>query len=114
MGSRPMPLNRSGSGPGPQRGAAVDRKAMIGLVFLLLVAVVVLGAVWLVRVQFAREAALYDVELAGQVQGLSTGSAVYLNGVPTGEVIRLALDPNDPSKVVARVRLSADAPVRQD
>lgn len=109
-----MALDRSGTTQDARRDEASDRQATIGLVFLLLVAVGLLCAIWIARVQFVRAYALYDVELAGQVQGLSKGGAVFLNGVRTGEVIDLALDPSDPSKVVARIRVSADTPVRQD
>jgi phospholipid/cholesterol/gamma-HCH transport system substrate-binding protein len=109
-----MPLNLSSAGQDQQHQASNDRQAAIGLIFLLLAALVILSAIWLARVQFAHDYAIYDVELAGQVQGLAKGGAVFINGVRTGEVTDLALDPKNPSKVVARIRVSADTPVRQD
>jgi phospholipid/cholesterol/gamma-HCH transport system substrate-binding protein len=109
-----MPLDRSAAARDQQRDPSIDRQATLGLVCLLLVAVAIVSVVWLARVQFARDFALYDVELAGQVQGLSKGGAVYINGVRSGEVMSLALNRSDPSKVVARIQVSADTPVRQD
>lgn len=114
MGSKSMPLDRPGAAQAQQPDAPAQRQATLGLISLLVLAAVVLFAIWLAQVQFARDFAIYDVELKGQVQGLSNGGAVYINGVRTGEVTRLALDPRDPTKVVARIRVSADTPVRQD
>ena len=109
-----MARGASATVPAQQPTGSLDRQATLGLVALLLAAAAVLAVVWLAFVQFARETAVYDVELNGQVQGLSRGGAVYMNGVRTGEVLAVGLDPRDPSKVVARIRMSADTPVRQD
>jgi len=56
----------------------------------------------------------YDIVFTEAVSGLSVGGTVQYNGIKVGEVreLRLALD--DPRKVIARVRLDAAAPVRQD
>jgi phospholipid/cholesterol/gamma-HCH transport system substrate-binding protein len=48
------------------------------------------------------------------VTGLSNGGLVQYNGIKVGEVTRLRLAPDDPRQVLARVRLDASAPVRQD
>jgi len=56
----------------------------------------------------------YDIVFTEAVTGLSTGGLVQYNGIKVGEVTRLQLAPDDPRKVMARVRLDAAAPVRQD
>jgi phospholipid/cholesterol/gamma-HCH transport system substrate-binding protein len=48
------------------------------------------------------------------VTGLGTGGIVQYNGINIGEVTRLRLDPKDPRKVIARIRLAADTPVKID
>lgn len=53
----------------------------------------------------------YDIIFEESVTGLSTGSIVRFNGIQVGEVESLELDPDDPSRVVARVRVSATTPV---
>lgn len=86
--------------------------ALVGVLTALLLLGAVLFAVWLARVQFASQYALYDVDFKGPVRGLSSGGAVYFNGIKVGEVTKLSLDRRDPNRVVARVRIAADAPVR--
>lgn len=56
----------------------------------------------------------YDIVFTEAVTGLSTGGLVQYNGIKVGEVKELHLAPDDPRKVIARVRLDASAPVRQD
>jgi phospholipid/cholesterol/gamma-HCH transport system substrate-binding protein len=48
------------------------------------------------------------------VTGLSKGSIVQYNGIAVGDVRKLSLDKNDPSKVIARVRVDANTPVKID
>jgi phospholipid/cholesterol/gamma-HCH transport system substrate-binding protein len=88
--------------------------AIVGLVSLLLLLGMALFVVWLARIQFANEYDLYDVDFAGPVRGLSAGGEVYFNGIRVGEVTKLSLDAKRPDRVVARVRISSDAPVRVD
>lgn len=60
------------------------------------------------------ETTLYDVVFRQAVTGLSSGNRVLYNGVPVGLVEQIRLDPDDPQQVIARVRVSASTPVRQD
>jgi phospholipid/cholesterol/gamma-HCH transport system substrate-binding protein len=48
------------------------------------------------------------------VTGLSVGSQVLYSGISVGAVRNLSLVRDDPRKVVARIRLSADTPVKTD
>ncbi|MDQ0345618.1 MlaD family protein [Ancylobacter vacuolatus] len=56
----------------------------------------------------------YDVVFSGVVSGLQTGSAVTFNGIPVGEVTALRLDAQDPRKVIARIAVQPDTPVKSD
>ena len=56
----------------------------------------------------------YEIVFTEAVTGLSVGGLVQYNGIKVGEVTKLSLAPEDPRKVIARVRLDAAAPVRQD
>ncbi len=56
----------------------------------------------------------YEIVFEHPVTGLSVGSTVQYNGINMGSVRELNLSPEDPSQVIARVRLEADAPVRED
>ena len=88
--------------------------ALVGLVSAALLLGLVLFVVWLAKVQFNSQYALYDVDFKGPVRGLSSGGEVFFNGIKVGEVTRLSLDRRDPNRVVARVRIAADAPVKVD
>jgi len=54
----------------------------------------------------------YDVIFTERVSGLSVGAAVRFNGIQKGEVDTLSIDPEDPSIVIARVRVDKDTPVK--
>ena len=74
----------------------------------------VLFALWMAKYTTEKAYAEYDVVFQEAVTGLSTGSQVLYSGISVGEVRALSLMKDDPRKVVARVRLSADTPVRTD
>ena len=88
--------------------------AMVGVVSLVLLMGLALFVIWLARIQFVRQYDLYDVDFQGPVRGLSAGGEVYFNGIRVGEVTKLSLDRNRPNRVVARIRISSDSPVRVD
>ena len=88
--------------------------ALVGLVSLVLLLGLALFVVWLARIQFVRQYDIYDVDFSGPVRGLSAGGEVYFNGIRVGEVTKLSLDKDQPNRVVARIRISSDSPVRTD
>ncbi len=88
--------------------------ALVGLISLLLVMATIIFVFWLARFQFTKQYDIYDVDFKGPVRGLSSGGEVYFNGIKVGEVTKLSLDKLDPNRVVARIRTSSDAPVRED
>ncbi|MBN8482629.1 MAG: MCE family protein [Xanthomonadales bacterium] len=69
---------------------------------------------WLSKVGADREFGYYDIVFTEAVTGLSKGGLVQYNGIKVGEVSQLSLDPADPRKVVARVRLDGGTPVKKD
>ncbi|HEX5693098.1 MAG TPA: MlaD family protein [Arenimonas sp.] len=87
---------------------------LIGAFTLGVCVLAVLFALWMVKYTTEKAYAEYDVVFNEAVTGLSTGSQVLYSGISVGEVRTLSLMKDDPRKVVARVRLSADTPVRTD
>jgi phospholipid/cholesterol/gamma-HCH transport system substrate-binding protein len=87
---------------------------LIGLFTVIVVAAALLFALWLAKSSSDRQFAEYQVVFNEAVSGLSQGSAVQYNGIKVGDVIQLKLDPKDPRKVLARIRVGGDTPVKQD
>src|SRR6185312_16594666 len=69
---------------------------------------------WFERASDSGSRVSYEIIFDGSVSGLRTGSAVLFNGIRVGDVTSLALDANDPARVIANVGVSAQTPVRQD
>ncbi len=88
--------------------------ALVGAVTLGLFLGLVAFIVWLAGFQFNKSYDIYDVLFLGPVRGISEGGEVHFNGIKVGEVTRLALDPADPNRVIARIRLTSGVPVRTD
>jgi phospholipid/cholesterol/gamma-HCH transport system substrate-binding protein len=84
-------------------------------VFTLAVIVGAFGFIyWFQSANRGGEHATYRVVFDGSVSGLRTGSSVLFNGIRVGEVADLALDANDPRKVVAVITVDRAVPVRAD
>ncbi|HEY9236838.1 MULTISPECIES: MlaD family protein [Phenylobacterium] len=88
--------------------------ALVGFSTLLLFAGLVIFSLWLARLQFAQDYDVYDIIFDGPVRGLSQGGEVHFNGIKVGEVTRIQLDPDNPSRVIARARVTSDVPIRVD
>jgi phospholipid/cholesterol/gamma-HCH transport system substrate-binding protein len=56
----------------------------------------------------------YQIQFDGSVPGLLVGAAVLFNGIRVGEVTRLDLAPDSPSRVNAGVSVVSTTPVRSD
>ena len=87
---------------------------LIGLFTIIVAILAVLFALWAANWTSNRNWDNYDIIFTEAVTGLSTGGIVQYNGINVGEVRRLSLDPKDPRKVVARIRLQSDTPVKVD
>ncbi len=87
---------------------------LIGLFTVIVVTAALLFGLWLAKTSTDRAFHDYDVVFNEAVSGLSQGAAVQYNGIKVGDVTRLKLDPADPRRVLARIRVAADTPVKQD
>lgn len=86
---------------------------LIGAFVLVLVAALFAFVLWVARID-GRDTKEYDIFFQDSVTGLDVGSDVRFNGVPIGQVKRIALLPHDPRKVRVRVSITADAPILED
>lgn len=87
---------------------------LIGLFTLLAAGAALLFALWLGKVDSDKHFNLYDVVFEEAVSGLSRGGGVQFNGIKIGEVVNLRLDPKDPRRVLARISVDSQAPIRKD
>ncbi len=87
---------------------------LIGAFVLMAAAALTLFVVWIARAPFSRDFQTYDVVFEGPVNGLGVGGEVRFNGIKVGEVKRLSLDRQDPNRVIARINVDAQTPVRVD
>ncbi|HEX6859123.1 MAG TPA: MlaD family protein [Caulobacteraceae bacterium] len=88
--------------------------ALVGFASLILFVGLVVFVFWLARMQFNQDYDIYDILFTEPVRGLSEGGEVHFNGIKVGEVTKLALDKRDPNRVIARIRITSEAPVRVD
>lgn len=87
---------------------------LIGALTLLGALIAVAFGLWTARYTASSDWAEYDVRFTQSVTGLYEGSTVQYNGIGVGTVLDLNLAPDDPRQVIARIRIQADAPVKQD
>ena len=88
--------------------------ALVGLSTLILVVGLAIFVIWLARLRINAEYDLYDILFQGPINGLSQGGEVRFNGIKVGEVSKIALDRTNPSRVIARARVTSDVPIRAD
>ncbi len=87
---------------------------LIGLFTVLAVGGALLFALWLGKSSMDREYNYYEISFSRAVSGLSSGSAVEYSGIRVGDVEQLWLEPDDPRKVRARIRVYTGTPIKQD
>ncbi|MGW8463987.1 MlaD family protein [Pseudomonas sp. CLCA07] len=87
---------------------------LIGLFTVIVVAGALLFGLWLAKSSVDTEFKDYEVVFNEAVSGLSKGSSVQYSGIKVGDVVTLRLDPKDPRRVLARIRLGGDTPVKED
>ncbi|MFT3729591.1 MAG: MlaD family protein [Terricaulis sp.] len=85
----------------------IGASTVVGVILLMLF------AMWMANSEFSRGFNDYDVVFSDPVRGLSEGGEVRFNGIKVGEVKSLRIDPDNSNRVIARVRVSADVPLRQ-
>jgi phospholipid/cholesterol/gamma-HCH transport system substrate-binding protein len=87
---------------------------LIGAFTLLGAIGLVLGGLWSARWASDQAWQQIEVHFLQPVSGLSDGSSVQYNGISMGSVRDLRLSPEDPGRVIAVIRLQAEAPLRED
>lgn len=95
----------------------MENKANYAIVgaFVTLVVVGFMGFVyWFSLADSVRERTSYRIVFDGAVTGLNVGTSVLFNGLPVGTVEAVAINPEDPGEVFARIGVAADAPVMTD
>lgn len=73
-----------------------------------------LFGLWAAKYSSERSFQAYQVVFREAVTGLSVGSPVQYNGIAVGSITKLSLAPNDPSQVIAQLRLDSSTPVKTD
>jgi phospholipid/cholesterol/gamma-HCH transport system substrate-binding protein len=87
---------------------------LIGLFTVIAVVAASLFVLWLGKSPSDAQQRYYSVIFNEAVRGLSVGSAVQYSGIRVGDVVGLALDPRDPRKVLARIRVQGNVEIKQD
>lgn len=87
---------------------------LIGAFTILATVCLLLFALWAAKFSSDRNWREYQVIFTEPVTGLTEGGSVQYNGISVGTVDRLSLAPDDARKVVALLKLKADAPVKVD
>lgn len=87
---------------------------LIGAFTLATAAFLLLFGLWAAKYSSDKDWRYYDVIFDEAVTGLTEGGSVQYNGISVGTVAALSLAPDDPRKVVARVKLRAETPVKVD
>ena len=87
---------------------------VIGCFVLAVVAGVFGFVIWLAKIDIDREIATYAITFHNAVTGLSVGGDVRFNGIRVGEVTRIKIDRDNLERVLVRVDLEADTPVREN
>lgn len=87
---------------------------MIGAATVIGAVLIMLFAMWMATGDLRRGFNTYDVVFDDPVRGLTEGGEVRFNGIKVGEVDSLRIDPDNTNRVIARIRVSTDVPVKTD
>ena len=87
---------------------------LIGAFTLLTAVCLLLFALWATKFSSDRNWRQYEVIFNEPVTGLTEGGSVQYNGIGIGTVDKLSLDRNDARRVIALLKLKADAPIKVD
>lgn len=86
----------------------------VGTFVVALLAGIVVMALWLARIEFNRDFALYDIYFTGSVIGLGQGSAVSYNGIQIGRVTEIRVDPQNLQQVRVTIEVNQPALIKTD
>jgi phospholipid/cholesterol/gamma-HCH transport system substrate-binding protein len=85
---------------------------LVGGIVLALIAAVLGFTVWLSSLS-GTDDNRYDIFFTQAVDGLAKGSPVAFQGVPVGQIEKIALEPNRPDRVRVRIAIDSSTPVLQ-
>ena len=86
----------------------------VGAFVLILLAGLLVGALWLARVQFETQYQYVETSVTGPVSGLATAAVVRLNGIDVGRVAKIDFDPDDPKLVTLLLQVRGTVPIHSD
>ncbi len=87
---------------------------LIGAFTLIIAAFLLLFGLWAAKYTSEKDWRYFNVIFDEAVTGLTEGGSVQYNGISVGTVDALSLAPDDPRKVIAKVKLRASTPVKVD
>ncbi len=87
---------------------------LIGAFTLIIAAFLLLFGLWAAKYTSDKDWRYFNVIFDEAVTGLTEGGSVQYNGISVGTVDTLSLAPDDPRKVIAKVKLRASTPVKVD
>jgi phospholipid/cholesterol/gamma-HCH transport system substrate-binding protein len=87
---------------------------LIGAATIVGALLIMLFALWITGGELRRGSNTYDVVFEDPVRGLTEGGEVRFNGIKVGEVESLRIDADNTRRVIARIRVSVDVPVKTD
>jgi phospholipid/cholesterol/gamma-HCH transport system substrate-binding protein len=87
---------------------------IVGAATILGAVLIMLFAMWMANSEFRRGYNEYDIVFADPVRGLADGGEVRFNGIKVGEVQDLRIDLENSTRVIARVRVGSEVPVKVD
>ncbi|MEZ6022634.1 MAG: MlaD family protein [Hyphomonadaceae bacterium] len=87
---------------------------LIGAATVIGAVLIMMFAMWMATGDLRRGYNEFDVVFDDPVRGLTEGGEVRFNGIKVGEVQDLRIDPDNTNRVIARIRVSADVPVKVD
>jgi phospholipid/cholesterol/gamma-HCH transport system substrate-binding protein len=86
----------------------------VGVFVLVLVAVGFGAVLWIGRAQLTTQYSSYEIYFRGPVSGLREGAVVEYNGVPSGRVKAIQIDPKNVEQIRVTVEIENSVVIKQD
>jgi phospholipid/cholesterol/gamma-HCH transport system substrate-binding protein len=86
----------------------------VGVFVLVLVTVGFVAVLWIAQTQLTTQYSLYDIYFRGPVSGLREGAVVEYNGVPSGRVKEIRIDPNNVEQIRVTVEIERNVVIKQN
>src|SRR5919108_2486386 len=86
----------------------------VGAFVLVLIAVASAAVLWIGRAQLTTQYSTYDIYFRGPVSGLREGAVVEYNGVASGRVKAIQIDPSNVEQIRVTVEIENTVVIKQD